>query len=160
MDVEKYLADPGVEVSHKPVKISEQALMVIFKHGLEDYPYECCGFLFGAEEKVRFIYQAKPVPNSAGENQKRRFEITPKDYLMAEHYAEEHSLTLLGVYHSHPDHPAVPSIHDFQQAVPFFSYIIVSVLNGRVDTLRSWQINEDGFFEEENIITPSPVNKT
>jgi len=117
---------------------------------VEDYPNECCGFLYGAEGSVRVIHEAKPVLNKVTENRKRRFEISPKDYLAAELYAVKNDLTLLGVYHSHPDHPAVPSIHDFQQAVPFFSYIIISVSGNRVQSLRSWQLS-DGYFVEEKI---------
>ena len=71
----------------------------------------------------------------------------------AEQFAESNQLTLLGVYHSHPEHPAVPSIHDFRQAVPGFSYIITSVMNGKVENIRSWQLDQDGLFAEEKIKT-------
>jgi proteasome lid subunit RPN8/RPN11 len=158
MDSEKYLADAGAVTKFKTLKISAQALDIMRKHGIEEYPCECCGFLFGVEENVRFIFEAKPVSNSVTENQRRRFEIMPKDYMNAERYAAENDLALLGVYHSHPDHPAVPSIHDFRHAVPFFSYIIVSVRNGRVDNLRSWQINSEGHFQEETIATDETKN--
>ena len=150
MNTEKYIAEPGVKESLLPVSIYQQAIHIIEKHGVEDYPYECCGFLFGAEGNVRVIHEAKPVLNKVTENRKRRFEISPQDYLAAELYAVKHDLTLLGVYHSHPDHPAVPSIHDFNQAVPFFSYIIISVSDNRVQILRSWQLI-DGYFVEEKI---------
>ena len=150
MNTEKYIAEPGVKESLLPVSISQQAIHIIEKHGVEDYPYECCGFLYGADGNIRVILDAKPVLNKVTENRKRRFEISPQDYLAAELYAVEHDLTLLGVYHSHPDHPAVPSIHDFRQAVPFFSYVIVSVSDNHVQALRSWQLS-DGYFVEEKI---------
>jgi proteasome lid subunit RPN8/RPN11 len=149
MNTEKFIAEPGLE-NLLPVTISPQALDIIEKHSVEDYPYECCGFLYGAEGNVRVIHEAKPVLNEVTENRKRRFEISAKDYLAAELYAVKNDLTLLGVYHSHPDHPAIPSIHDFKQAVPFFSYIIISVSENRVENLRSWQLS-DGHFVEEKI---------
>jgi proteasome lid subunit RPN8/RPN11 len=71
--------------------------------------------------------------------------------MRAEKYALENNTTLLGVYHSHPDHPARPSEHDLNQAVPYFSYIIVSVREGKVADLTSWQLNEASQFEEESI---------
>ncbi|HEU5290519.1 MAG TPA: M67 family metallopeptidase [Cyclobacteriaceae bacterium] len=148
MKQENYIAEPGLENLH-PVRIDAKALDIIEKHGVEEYPYECCGFLYGAEGNVRVIREAKPVLNKVNENRKRRFEISPKDYLLAERYAIEHGLTLLGVYHSHPDHPAIPSIHDFRQAVPFFSYIIISVSENEVKDLRSWQLYEGHFIEEK-----------
>ena len=153
MDSEKYIADAGTEIKFKALRISAHAFDIMLKHSAQEYPYECCGFLFGVEENVRFIFEAKPVPNNVTENQRRRFEITAKDYMTAERYAAENDLVLLGVYHSHPDHPAVPSIHDFRQAVPFFSYIIVSVMKGKTDRTRSWQINSHGHFQEETIVT-------
>ena len=150
MNQEKYIAEPGLTENLLLIEIAPQARDIIEKHGLEDYPNECCGFLFGRDGNIRTIQEAKPVLNQVTENRRRRFEITPRDYLLAERYAAEHNLSLLGVYHSHPDHPAVPSIHDFQQAVQFFSYIIISVSGNRVQSLRSWQLHE-GYFVEEKI---------
>lgn len=152
MDKEKYLADVGTETTFKQLTVSKQSLDIMRSHSMEEYPNECCGFLFGIDDNVRCILEAKPMVNSVTENQRRRFEISPRDYLAAEQYAAENTLTLIGVYHSHPDHPPIPSIHDFRQAVPFFSYIILSVVNEQVDSIRSWQINSDGFFQEETII--------
>lgn len=150
MNIEKYIAEPGLEESLKPIKISQEALTIMEKHALKDYPNECCGFLYGVEGNIRFIHEVKPVLNNVVENKKRKFEISLKDYLAAERFAAEHNLALLGIYHSHPDHPAVPSIHDFRQAVPFFSYIIVSVSENHVQALRSWQLDK-GYFKEEKI---------
>lgn len=119
---------------------------------LAAYPDECCGFLFGSDgEDIRFVKQIKVVNNAKEGDKRRRFEISPKDYMLAERYAEEQGLQLLGVYHSHPDHPAIPSEHDRIAAQPFFSYIILSVYRGEFKSLRSWQLNEQFFFEEEMI---------
>jgi|SRR5688572_4157892 len=154
MSTEKYIAEPGLEEDLQLVKISEQALSIIENHALEEYPHECCGFLYGVDGGSRLIIVAKPVSNNVTENRQRRFEISPEDYLAAERYALNHDIALLGIYHSHPDHPAVPSIHDFRQAVPFFSYFIASVSKNRVEAVRSWQLI-DGFFTEEKINTPT-----
>lgn len=121
------------------------------------FPDECCGFMYGkeessideTEEQERIILQAIPVINAKDGDKRRRFQITPIDYLKAERYAEEHGLSLLGVYHSHPNHPAIPSEHDRQAAQPFFSYVIVSVMNRELADLRSWRLNEEQQFEEE-----------
>ena len=152
MSTEKYIAEPALEEDLRSVKISEGALLIIEKHALEEFPYECCGFLYGVDEGSRFIHEAKPVFNNVTENRERRFEISPEDYLAAERYALQHDVTLLGIYHSHPGHPAIPSIHDFRQAVPYFSYFIASVSEDRIQAVRSWQLI-DGFFMEERINT-------
>lgn len=116
------------------------------------FPDECCGFLFGKEEgDERLITDILVVNNAKEGDKRRRFEIAPRDYLKAERYAEKTGLTLLGVYHSHPNHPAIPSEHDRVAAQPFFSYLIVSVMNGEIDHARSWRLNDVQQFEEEKI---------
>jgi proteasome lid subunit RPN8/RPN11 len=136
--------------------INPSADKTMRSHALADFPNECVGFLYGHEEKTfRKIDLAVPIANSKEGDQRRRFEISPLDYMKAEHHALENNLTLLGVYHSHPLHPAIPSEHDLKQALPFFSYIIVAVQVGYIDHIRSWQLNEAGKFEEEIIETIS-----
>ena len=131
-------------------ELNEQVAQVIKKHGEATYPHECCGFLFGKEsDSGRVLELALEVENSQVENRERRFLVSPEDYLRAEHRAEKSGLDLLGIYHSHPDHPPIPSEHDRKQAMPFFSYLIVSVKKGKADELRSWVLNPDFQFEEE-----------
>jgi proteasome lid subunit RPN8/RPN11 len=116
------------------------------------FPDECCGFLFGKEEgDDRILTDILVVNNSKEGDKRRRFEIAPKDYLKAERYADKTGQTLLAVYHSHPNHPAIPSEHDRVAAQPFFSYLIVSVQDGKIDHARSWRLNDDQQFEEETI---------
>ena len=121
-------------------------------HAENTFPDECCGFLFGAEENgSRKITCIKPAENVKAGDKMRRFEISPLDYLKAERYAEENKLALLGIYHSHPDHPAIPSEYDREAAQPYFSYIILSVLNRKFNALRSWKLNDEFQFDEENV---------
>ena len=115
------------------------------------FPDECCGFMFGYEDGAgnRTVTHALPINNSAVENRKRRFVISPKDYMKGEQYAIANDIQLLGIYHSHPSHPAIPSEHDRVAAQPFFSYVIISVQNGAVDHARSWILNDNFQFDEE-----------
>jgi proteasome lid subunit RPN8/RPN11 len=116
------------------------------------FPDECCGFLFGKENgEERVIQQAVAVNNAKEGDKRRRFEIQPKDYLQAERLADEQGWRLLGVYHSHPNHPAIPSEHDRLAAQPYFSYVILSVINKEYAGLRSWRLNDEQQFEEEKI---------
>ncbi len=130
----------------------------IRRHGEAAWPYECCGFLYGpADGNPRLITRALRAPNSKEGDQRRRFEIAPTDYLEAERYAADHGLQLLGIYHSHPEHPAVASKHDLAQAMPFFSYVIVSVRGGRAAEMRSWRLRDEvrAFDEETILIAPA-----
>ncbi len=132
--------------------ITENARKVILKDAEQTYPHECCGFFYGTDEDTRTVLEAIPVENTKEENRERRFEISAKDYLKAEQYADEKGLTLLGVYHSHPEHPAIPSEHDLRQALPYFSYIIVSVKKAKTVNVLSWKLNDQGRFAEEKVI--------
>lgn len=135
--------------------IDRQPLQLMIRDAQGAFPDECCGFLFGEETDVeRNITDAYAVYNSQKGDRRRRFCIDAFDYLEAERYAEENNLQLLGVYHSHPLHPAVPSTHDLAAAQPFFSYIILSVNEEKVLDIRSWNLNEENQFEEEKIIKP------
>ena len=114
------------------------------------YPEEGAGFLIGDEGEVKEILAL----SNAREDEARhnRFLITPEEYLKAELKADSLGLSLIGVFHSHPDCPNVPSEYDREWAQPFFSYIITRVDEGRAVNSRSWRLIEDrSKYEEEEI---------
>ncbi|MDP4262266.1 MAG: M67 family metallopeptidase [Bacteroidota bacterium] len=132
--------------------IEAAVIKMMTEDAIHTFPDECCGFLFGKEtNEERVILQTAAVNNAKEGDKRRRFEIKPKDYLEAERYADEQGWLLLGVYHSHPNHPAIPSEHDRLAAQPYFSYIILSVINKEYAGLRSWRLNDEQQFEEEKI---------
>ncbi|MFZ1675931.1 MAG: M67 family metallopeptidase [Saprospiraceae bacterium] len=113
------------------------------------YPHEACGFILGHEHKgKRRITKSIEVENKSVENQRRRFIIDPLDYMKVERQALKEGLILLGIYHSHPDHPAIPSIHDLEFAQPFFSYLIHSINSGKLTDTRSYRLQNGKFVEE------------
>ncbi len=141
------------ELGEKPweVHIASSAMELIHNEGAQAFPDECCGFLYGEGGDTRQITLAVAVKNSQEGDQRRRFQIDPLDYMRAEQFAFDEGLELLGIYHTHPNHPAKPSIHDLNQAMPEFSYLILSVQEGTPDHARSWRLGEAGFFQEENL---------
>ena len=134
------------------IYINKDAYDEMLAYAEETYPNECVGFFYGIESEDRQVLVAREVKNVKEGDQRRRFEVDPYDYLNAEKFAEKNGLTLLGIYHSHPNHPAIPSEHDLKQAVPYFSYIIISVMDGKTANVSSWQLNiQSNQFEEEKI---------
>lgn len=134
------------------LKIDDTAFDNMVEDAINTFPDECCGFLYGKEERdTRQVLEITVVDNARQGDRRRRFEIRPQDYLRAEQYAEERGLLLLGVYHSHPNHPAIPSEHDRVAAQPYFSYVILSVLDRQYAGLRSWRLDDGRQFEEEFI---------
>ena len=137
------------------LNLTDELLARIHSHGEESYPEEGAGFLLGNDsgDGKRAVTEIFPLLNSR-ENEARhnRYLITPEDYLKAELTADKLELSLIGVFHSHPDHPNQPSEYDREWAQPFFSYIITSVNAGKAAESRSWRLTEDSSnFEEEKI---------
>jgi proteasome lid subunit RPN8/RPN11 len=130
-------------------------------HAINTFPDECCGFFYGTEQRdgSRMIKKILEVNNSKNGDKKRRFEIAGKDYMLAEKFALENDFLLLGIYHSHPNHPAIPSEHDRAAALPYFSYVILSTTPGNIDHIRSWQLNDVSQFEEE-VFSPTHLNQS
>jgi len=132
-------------VSNASVRISLRHVTdEIEKHALEAYPEECCGFLLGAEKGGTIeITGTQSVENTRGENRTHRYLITPEQFLQAEVLADNRGCELVGGYHSHPDHPAVPSQYDLEHALPGFVYLILSVREGRLEAWRWWMLTDN-----------------
>ncbi|MEM7510966.1 MAG: M67 family metallopeptidase [Bacteroidota bacterium] len=134
------------------LQIPALAMESMKTHAESTFPNECCGFFFGTDEGSKVVTHVQEVRNAQEGDQRRRFLIDPLDYMKAEKWAMENELVLLGIYHSHPNHPARPSIHDLRQAAPYFSYIILSIQEGNFDHVCSWRLGEEDHFLEEEII--------
>jgi len=81
-----------------------------------------------------------------------RYLLTAEDTLRAEMEAMRRGLELVGVFHSHPDHPDQPSEFDREWALPWFSYLITSIQSGKAAKCRSWLLNDNRIsFSEETI---------
>lgn len=137
--------------------LSPEVEAEIRAHARAEYPHECCGALLGNEQgDTRFITQIIRLANERTDERERRFYVSPQQVLMAERQARTAGLLLLGFYHSHPNHPAVPSEYDREHALPYYSYPIVSVQQGEPAELRSWRLKEDRTsFDEELLEVPS-----
>jgi proteasome lid subunit RPN8/RPN11 len=123
----------------------------IINNLVDNYPNESCGFLFGFDtDEERTILEAEPVFTGVSDQRVKLQEITSTDYANAEASAETKGMSLLGVYLSHPDHQAVPSANHARYALPFYSYLIVSVKRFEAFDIKSWRLSK-GKFEEENI---------
>jgi proteasome lid subunit RPN8/RPN11 len=136
------------------IQLSQRVLDTIRRHAAAAYPHECCGALIGAavQDGVVEAVDATELDNVTDEGPRRRFRVSPADYRQAEARARELGAELLGFYHSHPDHPAVPSQYDLDHAWPNFSYVIVAVAQGTPGDLRSWRLRPDrSAFEEETV---------
>jgi proteasome lid subunit RPN8/RPN11 len=124
--------------------LGEKLVARIRAHSAEAYPFECCGALLGRDaETDREIFDLLPLDNHHADSPRNRFTITTDDFRRAEKIATERGLDLVGWYHSHPDHPALPSEFDRAHAWPWYSYVIVSVEQRQPGQITSWRLGDD-----------------
>jgi proteasome lid subunit RPN8/RPN11 len=117
------------------VKISEETLKQIYASAEQHYPNECCGILIGEPGTIKAIRAAE---NVASELRHRRYVISPLDLFRADSDARRSGMEVVGIYHSHPDHPAYPSEYDREHALPHYLYLIVNVTKGQAGDASCW----------------------
>ncbi|MBD2103383.1 M67 family metallopeptidase [Leptolyngbya sp. FACHB-261] len=150
--------------------LSAQQLNQICVHAQQTYPNECCGLMLGRgvfkgehRELVSLWPTRNAWENSAdnplddGASPTERFLIDASEILMAQRHARTNGLEIVGVYHSHPDHPAVPSEFDREYAWPRCSYVIVSVQTGQAREIYSWTLSDQQTFVPEAILQTQPL---
>ena len=133
-------------------------------HACEAYPEECVGALIGTVAEggaARTVERLFPIDNRSQADRKRRYLVSSLDYLAAERAADATGQTLLGFYHSHPEHPARPSATDLELAQPNFVYVIVSIRREegappRVVASGAFLLDpgRSGFLSDELVVRP------
>ncbi len=125
--------------------IPAQVIEEIHAHGEMLYPEEGAGLILGSiEGEDREAHRVLPMPNHFEPNERgHRYRLDPKEILQAEELAEQLGLEVIGVFHSHPDHPPAPSQYDLEWAVPWFVYLITSIEGGEASKSRVWRMLED-----------------
>jgi proteasome lid subunit RPN8/RPN11 len=153
------------------LKLTEVLAEKIRGHGAETYPHECCGALLGREANAapgvltggelqahRDVVELFPLVNRRDDSPRNRFSVTSEDVRDAEKAASGKDLEVIGWYHSHPDHPAKPSDYDRDHAWPWYSYVIVSVANGKPQEMTSWRLCDDrSQFVSEDVAVCGPA---
>jgi proteasome lid subunit RPN8/RPN11 len=135
------------------LRIRKSVLEEIEAHMRETYPHECCGLIIGASDNgVRTGLGSRRCRNLNTERAADRYELDPMDMLRAGKDLEGSDRDIVGVYHSHPDHPSRPSEFDRDRAWPGWSYVIGSVMKGEVSLVQSWELDEGAKrFDEEAV---------
>ena len=138
--------------------LTPEHLDAIRAHGERAFPHECCGLLLGSIElrdgqehkQIEALWQVDNTwasaenPVADGESSRRRFLIEPADFKRGYDFARDRGLGVIGTYHSHPNHPAIPSEFDRQHAFPWgYSCVIVSIVDGSADRVHSWVVGRE-----------------
>jgi proteasome lid subunit RPN8/RPN11 len=136
----------------------------IERHLEAGYPDEACGVLIGRplspssdDEEGAAVLRVVPAENQREDSRGNRYVIPPEAVLAAEKLARSLGLSVVGYFHSHPDHPARPSEFDREHAWPGLSYLIVSVRQGKAAEARSWRLSDDRERFDEESLEPAAV---
>src|SRR5512139_2882049 len=128
------------------LKIDQAQLELIARHVEGTYPNEGGGLLIGHVDAdgAKVVVEITVFENQREiEEQYHRILITDRMVQEAEESADNKGALLIGFFHSHPDHPARPSEFDREHALPWWSYVIVSVQQGQSAEVTSWELRED-----------------
>lgn len=147
------------------ISLEKEHLVTIYNHAESGYPNECCGLLLGTVNgELKIVVEVWPTENAWSTEavqhwseaqeltEQRRYAIPPEILLKAMKVGRDRSLEILGIYHSHPECPAIPSECDRTYAWPQYSYIIVSLQRGKVQDIRNWVLDSEGNFRPEEIL--------
>ncbi len=156
------------------LNLSYHHIQAIETHAESTYPEECCGLLLGhLSHETKTLIEVFPTENSweaelvdvfkfvdgsseRNFSKRNRFSIAPQVMLKAQKDVRDRNLNIIGIYHSHTDHPAIPSEFDRAIAWMEYSYIIVSVRQGSACELKSWTLDDNHQFQPEEVVTVSP----
>jgi proteasome lid subunit RPN8/RPN11 len=161
-----YLITARSAVYAMSIEINNQQLKIIYSHAESIYPEECCGILLGTLKQTtdKVVIEVIPTINAwAGSSEEisrtkhSRYIIPPQEIFQAQKRAESLQLEIIGFFHSHPDTVAVPSECDREKAWEIYSYPIVSVIQGKVQSIASWVLDDNRIFQPEQI-NSAPVS--
>ncbi len=144
--------------------IGQSVLESLLAHAGCDYPDECCGILVGrAGGPDVYVDRAIPANNIAEGDRATSYQLDWRTLFSSVRSARTspgHG-QMVGFYHSHPDGSAEPSQRDRQAAWPDYSYLIVSMSDGRCTAVTSWRIPGEGkAFQPEPIVREGDVGET
>ncbi|HEX4604918.1 MAG TPA: M67 family metallopeptidase [Candidatus Angelobacter sp.] len=138
------------------LKISKADYDLIRWEAKRSYPHECCGILFGnIVDGHRLVTMTMTCENMRVDSPADRYSINPEQVIAALKLARNRGESIIGFYHSHPDHSPHYSSTDLAEAHWFdCSYVITSVDRGTPTSTASYVLigsEEEKNFHAENI---------
>jgi len=128
----------------------------MLEHARDELPNECCGFLLGTSDRIEQVTRATnltPRPSW--------YEVDPRDHFAVIRRSRREGRIVVGVYHSHPNAPAIPSASDLKRATyAEYLYVIVSLMaEPAADEIRAYRLIRQQFERVDLVtsVTSEPV---
>src|SRR5579875_2827132 len=126
------------------IEIESKPWQTMVLHAERTYPNECCGAMLGRSlDGKKVVKDAVPLANAYDGKQSARYELRPEDLLAAEKAARARGLDVIGIFHSHPDCDAYFSETDLKNSCPWYSFVVLSIQNGRFAHANSFLPDAD-----------------
>jgi|SRR5690242_2937885 len=121
------------------IEIATEPWETMVRHAELTYPNECCGAMLGRlNDGSKLVTEAVPMENAYAGEQAARYELRPEDLLEADRQARARGLDLIGIFHSHPDCDAYFSTTDLKNSCPWYSFVVLSIQNGKFNHANSF----------------------
>ena len=126
------------------------------QHAEATYPNECVGVMLGlTHDDAKTVQTALRMENVNPGSQRDRYVLDSRDLLAADAEARRRGLDVIGIYHSHPDCDAYFSSTDLKNSCPWYSFVVLSVQQGRYHHANSWLPDADQTrADREDLILP------
>jgi proteasome lid subunit RPN8/RPN11 len=126
------------------IRIESEPWTAMVAHARSTYPNECCGAMLGSiEDGEKTVQAAVRLDNAWAGEQARYYQLRSEDLLAADKAARERNMSLIGIYHSHPDCGAYFSETDLKNSCPWYSFVVLSIQKGEFDHANSWLPDAD-----------------
>jgi proteasome lid subunit RPN8/RPN11 len=135
------------------MKISAELEEQMRALGERAYPNEGCGILLGGFGDEIEVVEVRGGTNLRQDRARDRYILDPKDTLRAEKDARERGIEVVGFWHTHPDHPALPSQYDADHAWPEYVYVIIAIHSGRQVDVNAFVLRQ----EDPPEFRPEPI---
>ncbi|MCY3976842.1 MAG: M67 family metallopeptidase [Chloroflexi bacterium] len=110
----------------------------IADHALAESPLEACGLLAGTDGHIGAAFPIRNVAQAAN----KRYELDPKDQLLALKAIDDGRLEWIGVYHSHPQSAPIPSTADVNEWADSGLLQLIVSLERSIPQLKLWRLGE------------------
>jgi proteasome lid subunit RPN8/RPN11 len=136
------------------IRVTAEPWREMVAHAQATYPNECVGAMLGRiDGDTKEVLYAMRLENAHEGSQAARYELRPEDLLAADKEARRRGMDLVGIYHSHPDCGAYFSETDLKNSCPWYSFLVLSIQQGKFDHANSWLPNaEQTAAEKEELI--------
>ena len=122
------------------IRIEKTAWDTMVSHVEKTFPKEGCGVMLGSDGVVP---EAVPLPNVYTGPQEDFFVLDPMDLHREDAKAQKAGFEIVGIFHSHPNCDAYFSKRDLEHSCPWYSYVVLSIKDGRFDHANSFRPDLD-----------------